>query len=279
MTDPAQSPAVAPNGAADEVLRNFGNRLVFYALNGYEPPTENTSHTRKAWLAQLVDHCLTETHGLPGALGFLYLNDILKQFPDDPTYRVRQFCVEWAAVAVMMHDLKGIYWGKGDTHDPQYPHLRLMFDVDPLSCVITLADILEDFCRPSAKFSKFSEQQNELPKVKLEYPADGDATQIECAGSKHTITYQCKTAPAAAKKRSFLPKEKFEVFDNLRGYIDLSVLGIDSVEMLAEGPRLNKVSTVRHSDMNPSPKTAEGENPVHIIKMVETRADNRGVLH
>ena len=54
-------------------------------------------------------------------------------------------------MAVMMHDMKKVYWGNnGMATLPENKHLRLRFDVDPLSCVITLADVLQDFERPCA---------------------------------------------------------------------------------------------------------------------------------
>ena len=34
---------------------------------------------------------------------------------------MRQFCVEWAAVAIMMHDMPKIYW-EGDTTAVQRPY-------------------------------------------------------------------------------------------------------------------------------------------------------------
>ena len=67
------------------------------------------------WLAEkqdLIKYCLEESHGLPGAIFFLYLNDCLRPYPSESTHPVRRLCVESAAMAILMHDMKDVYWGK-----------------------------------------------------------------------------------------------------------------------------------------------------------------------
>jgi len=47
-----------------------------------------------------------------------------------------------------------IYYGQASSAKwPGNPHLRLRFDVDPLSCIVTLAGVLQDFERPRVEFA------------------------------------------------------------------------------------------------------------------------------
>ena len=133
--------------------------------------------------------------------------------------------MEWAAVAIMMHDMSQIYHGKGKT--PERPHLRLDAKVDPLSALITLADILQDFERPVGKFSA-----RRTRGVKLSYNHSCKYTAINLDGNSLNINYNMRSKDLAFK-RSMIPNEQADFFDLRYGYMNLKAWGLDNVIMQA----------------------------------------------
>lgn len=220
----------SPGADAERLIDTFGERLFFCPLNGYRFLNRTAPTTWSHQLAAITAKALRKTHGLPGAIGFLYLNDILRDYPADNTHPIRQFCVEWAAMAIMMHDMPKIYWG-GDAAPPSNSHMRLKFDIDPLSCVIALADVLEDFARPVAHFHDNSTT------VEVQYQDGCDATLLELQHSSAptvmNIEYRFSNEDQYAVKQHWMPEEHRMYFDTRHGYIDLSGAGIDRVNMLA----------------------------------------------
>ena len=220
----------SPGADAERLIEAFGDRLLFCPINGYRFLTRTAPATWHHQLANITAKALRRTHGLPGAVGFLYLNDILREYPMDTIHPMRQFCVEWAAVAIMMHDMPKIYWG-GDTAPPSNGHMRLRFSTDPLSSVIALADVLEDFARPVASFRDTGKS------VEVNYRDGCDSTVLELhrtsAPRVMTIEYRFSNEDQFAKKRHWMPGEHREYFDTQHGYLDLSGAGIDRVDMFA----------------------------------------------
>jgi hypothetical protein len=218
----------APSENTDNIIHKFGQRLLFCPLNGYRLLDRNTPSTWHYQLKVLTSKALRETHGLPGALEFLHFNDVLREFPNiQYCHPIRQFCIEWAAMAIMMHDMSKIYWGKDLTESPpENPHLRLRFDVDPLGCIITLADVLEDFERPVVEFS----------------PANGGSygnyenngcefSSLEYSNNQLIIKYKMASPKHGAQKKSYIKKDCKEYFDTNEGYVDLSACGVNHVDM------------------------------------------------
>jgi len=225
-------PKDSPTGDAERLVKDFGKRLFFCPLNGYGSVGLNAPSTWKRRLVEQTAAGLRETHGLPGAIGFLYLNDVLRDYPEGELV-LREFCVEWAAMAVMMHDMKKVYWGKDGTAGlPENKHLQLRFEVDPLSCVATLADVLQDFERPSVEFwtsatspkEAYAKYEHEVESVALDYDEIRHILRIE---------YRCRDTHAVCRKEVFLRGEQVEYFDPQRGYLDLSSCGVEQVEMTA----------------------------------------------
>lgn len=108
----AGSQVDSPTADAENLINSFGNRLMYCPLNGYRALDRNAPATWRARLTEITARALRRTHGLPGAIGFLYLNDVIRDYPRDATHPIKQFCVEWAAMAILMHDMPGIYWGE-----------------------------------------------------------------------------------------------------------------------------------------------------------------------
>ena len=224
--EPITAPAMIKEEAIEHsILSSFNERLIYIAMNGYNKPTPSTPAVWEKEIKEQTQKAITGTHGFPGALGFLFLNDCIRKFPDKNISPIRQLCVEWAAVAIMMHDMSKVYHGKSKT--PKRPHLRLDAGVDPLSALITLSDILQDFERPVGKFSV-----RKNGGVALNYHCACKSTKVNLIRNSLSIDY--KMAPMdLAFKRSRLPKEQSEFFDHRYGYLNLKAWGIDNVVMQA----------------------------------------------
>ena len=147
-------------------------------------------------------------------------------YPDTNMSPIRQLCIEWAAVAIMMHDMSKVYHGEGNI--PERPHLRLDAKVDPLSALIALADVLQDFERPVGIFSS-----SEYGCVKLSYNNACEKTKISIKNNTLYIEYimQPKDLPL---KRSLLPNEQSELFEPRYGYINIKAWNINNVVMNAK---------------------------------------------
>ena len=220
--EPATAPAMIKEEAIEHsILSSFENRLIYIAMNGYNITNPSTPAIWRRELSEQTQKAVTGTHGFPGALGFLFLNDCVRKFPDKNFSPIRQLCVEWAAVAIMMHDMSKIYHGEGKI--PAMPHLRLDARVDPLSALITLSDILQDFERPVGKFSA-----GRTHSVGLRYNHSCKYTEMSLSGGTLKITYKMENKDLAFK-RSKLPDEQTEFFDSRYGYLNLKAWGIDSV--------------------------------------------------
>lgn len=231
----------APTSDAEKLFNAFGHRLLCCPLNGYRVIDKSAPSTWPQRQINIMAKALGSTHGFPGAIGFLYLNDVVRDYPTDPTHPIRQFCVEWAAMAIMMHDMSAIYWGDKISTPPDNLHMRLRFEVDPLSCVIALADMLEDFSRPVATFKDNTDQDNtnqdNTDSVDVSYHFGCKSVNLELnwgLTNPTKIVYRFKDIRQHAAKVNMIPKVHQEYFDQHNGYIDLSAIGVRRVEMEAQ---------------------------------------------
>lgn len=217
---------------AQEIMDTFQSRLIFYPFNGYKKnpaaPPSNWLPICNKKLKKLVSDSVSKTHGFPGALGFLYLNDAIRKYPNKNETPLRIFIIEWVATAIMMHDMKKIYWGKeGTKTEPENPKIRSVFSKDPLSSIITLADVVQDFQRPIADFRP----NNKC--VCMEYLHSTEFTVVSINGDTLNIEYKVNSTDALAVKNKSLIEERKEYFDSQHGYLDLTGLGINKVTMSA----------------------------------------------
>jgi len=215
------------------ILSEFENRLVLLPFEGYKNSTTGRPSNWMQEKLSLIQKCLCESHGLPGALFFLYLNDRVRPYPIERKHPVRRLCVEWAAMAILMHDLQPAYW-ENSSEKVLNPHLRLKLEVDPLSCALTLADTVQDFERHLAKFSRESNE-----KLRVEYPIACCATDVDYDDRKKEIkiTYIMNTTADTVLKKSYMPEDARLLFDPIRGFVDLSACGVKHVTMEARtGP-------------------------------------------
>lgn len=225
--DGINTPLLGDFQNASQIIKTFGNRLLFYPFHGYKKPNITCPSTWEKRLRELTEKSLQSTHGFVGALGFLHLNDCIRKYPSEQESPIHLLCVEWIATAIMMHNMKGIYWGSKPNGLPENPFLRLSFDKDPLSSIITLVDIIQDFERPPVSYGVYEN------KVTMEYEPACKETKITIDDNMLIIEYFMNSPEDLAMKRMSLPDEQFEYFDPRYGYLDLSSIGIHSVEMRA----------------------------------------------
>lgn len=215
------------NSRSKDILDMIENRLLIYPFYGYS--TINKNHPISIWgkkILLLIDRSLRKTHGFPGSLAFLHLQDKTRKFPKDPCFNeaVCRFIYDWAAVGIMMHDMPKIY--KGEGKKPENGFLRVSFDTDPLSSLIAIADILEEFHRPAAKFSPDIQNARRI-KVIYEYPCK--QTKLELKGDLLEVSYVYLNAVLAAKNKRSRISEIDDYFNPKQGFVDFSSLGIKGV--------------------------------------------------
>lgn len=210
---------------AENIYAQIAERLLIFPFYGYSPTSVKRPITTWKYDVLLqLESAYANTHGFPGALAFQYLNDKVRKFPVEPDQRegMLRFIQDWAAVGILMHDMVHEYAGENDRKHPN-PHFHLSFDTDPLSCLVAMADILEEFGRPSAKFHNGIDNST----ISYEYPCI--STGLNIKGSKMEIIYRY-SAPPSRKVRNDRIDEINSYFNSKDGYIDMSTLGIDEVQ-------------------------------------------------
>ena len=210
---------------------NYHERLLLYPLYGYEKPVLPIDDSINA----LIDQCLRETHGISGAISLLYLNDILTDSSEEYDCPERRFCIEWAAMAVMMHDMGKIYSKIDEKKIPviENPQLRLSIDKDPLSFALTLTDQIQDFERPDSFFYCSTDREDESI---CTYSSKCKSVILELDDSKDMkIRFLYEDAGIFFKnKEIFLPATEAQYFDPNTGYLDYKNLGISRILLIPE---------------------------------------------
>lgn len=249
-------PSELPLGRdADWLLERYGKRLLFYPFFGWrslapdEPPH---------WLSEvkaLLNHTVKKTHGMPGAIALLHLNDQLREHPVDERARPpRRFCLEWAAMAVLMHDMVDSYEhpngdppppprrangeaanGNGrNGSKPGHRHLRLKLSRDPLSYVMTLVDALQDFNRIDAVFHPVPTGTTGRAGISYRSRCNRVSVDIDHGNREMVITYHyAGKSDFLMNRREFLPRLAERYFDPQNGYLDISELGLSRVRLEA----------------------------------------------
>ena len=215
-------------GAQEQTVKGIQEyikgRLLTYPFYGYSdvPQQRNTVPWDRA-VDSLIDSSYKRTHGFPGSLAFMYLNDAVRVFIGDHNINQAEsrFIQDWAAVGIMMHDMVEQYYGQNN--GPDQPRFKLYIEKDPLSCIIALADVLAEFGRPSAKFKV----DNDSVKTRFDYPCEKTITEVR--GNTLMITYKYSSRAARAQNEDWRKKEVESYFRFPSGFIDLSEIGIDRV--------------------------------------------------
>jgi len=232
------------------IAQQYSERLVLYPLKGYRDGDITAPAPWSDDFYKLVEDSLSKTHGLPGAIALLHLNDVIRKYPiDDYDRPISRFCIEWAAMAVMMHDMIKMYAKINDDGklERNNPHLRLSLSRDPLSFMLTLTDLIQDFDRPDASFKMSAHRYSKTDEGKVFNQADFESVvnfDSRCRGVKLNwdptngllkIIYYYKREGDFLKNRDDdIPKNQLLYFDPIIGYLDYSDAGIKKVELSAE---------------------------------------------
>ena len=201
----------------NKVIEEFMDRMVFLPLRNYQSEHDTESVFEKDDLFRLISVALG-THGFPGAIAFLTLNDaIRKTTASSALAKMHVFAIEWAAMGIFMHDMEG-------AHTKHYPKLRVSFKQDPISSLVSLADYLEEFNRPNVQFkTKLKESR-----MKYGYGCSSVEVDIDAEGIMHVdMKYRNSTSKAIACK--FKTEETENYFNPSSGYVDMAPLGIKNV--------------------------------------------------
>ena len=229
------------SGMLINVKETYGyikDRLLIYPFYGYiEDAVKNEAQGKRDKAIDLIEKGVGKTHGLPGALGFLCLNDTIKAFSSscDEIEATNRLIIDWAAVAIMMHDMPDLFWGNGKkTGKPDEPILKLDFMTDPLSCIISIADILEEFERPKATFPERADDNL----VKVDYVFECTGSAIELDDEHLVIKYFYENEEQRSANDEWRKSEVNDYLNLKSGYIDISSWGIKDVEGKTEVKKL-----------------------------------------
>lgn len=220
--------------SAEDVLRRFDGRLLLYPLHNYGKHGITGPVSWQSEVSDVLAEAIETGHGVSGAVSFLCLQDMMRSYPESAVRSVTRFCVEWAAMAILMHDMARCYakaTGIGEIA-VRRQFLRLSFDRDPLSCVLALADYCQEFARRVAVFRP----RNARWPVEVKYPTSCEQTTVlwEPATQHLRIDFLYSDRVAAYQKRvAYLPSERSLLFDRAEGFIDLSYCGVAGVEVNA----------------------------------------------
>lgn len=199
------------------INEQFKDRMVMLPLRHYMAYSVNEPLDTINELHQLTATAL-ETHGFPGAIAFLSLNDAIRKYPtDQPLAILQEFSVEWAAMGIFMHDMVG-------KHKKTFPKLQLNISQDPLSAIISLADYLEEFKRPKVQFQPKSRQS------RMRYY--NDCTQVGVSvDTEGTLIVRMKYSNDTSKAIAavFKKEETEDYFESGNGYVNLAPMGIRRV--------------------------------------------------
>lgn len=210
------------------IYDSVSDELLLFPFWGYQYSI-NLSHLakRRKDTIDIMTKALKKTHGFPGALGFIGLNnstlsECSENSINDGLYR---FVMDYASVGIMMHDMAGLYSKDG------YSNFRLSFSKDPLSCIIAMADVFEEFYRPLCGYIHSEENDN----VSLVYHMPGESTEIQINNvGEMAVIYKYSDPKCAATSRRFREKEINQYFNNNNSFVDLFELGIIHTDSMTE---------------------------------------------
>ena len=202
------------------IVDQFKDRMVLLPVRHYMTEHVDEPMNESDELKNLVASALS-THGFPGAVAFLSLNDTIKKYPaDQPLSLLHEFSVEWAAMGIFMHDMAAM-------HKIKYPKLRVNIMVDPLSAIISLADYLEEFNRPKVQF------RSKAKESRMKYYSDCSEVEISSDGNGIlTVSMKYNNEASKAIGAAFKKDETEDYFDLGNGYEDLEAIGIKKVEFV-----------------------------------------------
>lgn len=207
---------------ADSIIQMMNSRLLIYPFYGYKNTAEIGWHEK---MRDLVKTAFSNTHGFPGAVCFSQLSELLRNNNDNLSLNeaINRFIVDWATVAIMMHDMHGMY-KKGNTH------FKLSFDVDPLSSLVSICDILEDFERPGLCVEPNKRKEGNDDSILFYIKPQCIYSEMECDGQELVIRYAYADDASRIRNYKFRTNEVSEYLDSPNGYINISPIGFTSAK-------------------------------------------------
>jgi len=212
-------------GGADRIEELFDDPLCLMPFRGYQSRRGIArSHTMRDETGEAIGSALRETHGLPGALTFLHLNHEVMDIRDNERNAKGRLTMEMAALGMVMHDMRGIYAGKEKDlplGKPARPYMRVSFERDPVSFVLSIADLIQSYGRFHSEF-----------RMKVKHPVLLVKQRVKCVdlrrdGDSLEIVYLYEMDQAAARLQQhteFNPYEQARYFHPRLGYIDYDCL-------------------------------------------------------
>lgn len=219
------------------LYEGYTNHLFMRALAGYR----DFSHYpvpfhHEMGIYQIFHDAFFETHGLPGALTFLYLNDKLRDHTKKWERPSGILTLEMAATAILMHDMQKLYAETDNANSyppvsyylkPRHPELRLPFRSDPVSYIVTLADLIQDYSRvniqPGGPPAKGMKQAQRPLKLNSEFRVNKTNVHFDDKNLCLTITYFFdKNFPHAMRQQTidFNKKIMAQFFESQNGFLD-----------------------------------------------------------
>ena len=229
---------VSLDALAKSIGNTYKNRLVFHPLDGYRTHSRSAPSTWCGKYFEIIKEGLRSTHGMHSALNFLFLNDRIRKFPDDPEQSpLSRFCLEWAAKAILMHDMCGLYISKSKNKEItfKHKHLRVRFRTSPLSYILALADSIQNFGRTNAKFTK-NESTKDSP-ISIEYGSR--CSKVKLLFNKNNkeltiVSYYPSIRDVIENNQQFMPEQEQLFFHPDFGYLDSEGTGISRIRLRAE---------------------------------------------
>lgn len=207
----------------DSIIEMMNSRLQIYPFYGYKNTAEIGWHEK---IRKLVKIAFSNTHGFPGAVCFSQLSDLLRKNNEKLSLNeaINKLIVDWSTVAIMMHDMPGLY-KKGNSQ------FKLSFDVDPLSSLVSLCDILEDFERPGLSVTHDSKKEGvDENSVLLNIQPQCVYSEMECNDDELVICYAYEDDASRIRNYKFRTEEVSEYLDRPKGYIDIAPIGFASAK-------------------------------------------------
>lgn len=211
----------------DAIFELVKNRLILYPFVGYNQEKKKT--IRQEDLSLLYES-LTSTHGAPGGIAFIGLNEEFSN-RNISTRQVLTYMliIDWASIGILMHDMPDLHKVKDKETDKVTinKELQLSFDKDPLSSIVAMADLLEEFERPQAFFHDQDDEN-----VQLSYNTSCVASEIlteEDEDDKDkkimVVRYWYEDKLKLKEQAEFKDKEVKKYLDGPDAFIDIRSLG------------------------------------------------------
>lgn len=212
---------------SDGIFCDIKDKLLIYPFIGYQNLDILQNENIKNEILLLINDAYNETHGFPGALAFTILKkSYCKEKAIESLEEAKShFVIDWASLGIMMHDMQKQYAEGGGKS-----RYRLSIDTDPLSCLIALADLMEEFERPRGKFVSSKTENN----VNLHFSHHCDDVELGVSNGVIELTYNLNDYGRLEEKGAKIEEEIGEYLNPSAGFVDLTAIGITDYKCKAE---------------------------------------------